>query len=180
MKIWIERTLAGLRWVWDAVAWRAKRIWLKLDSLQYDPPPLSYKRMLYIGLAFVVSLFVVYHLGKVVGRGGVVSAHSFMSEVGVSFPEVSTGYILPEPEPLPSVPTPAVPVPSVEVVCHDMSDTPQCEPVQLPSEKSTEGTQIATETNSIPPPVAKPKLTSKARKKVNRRKHQPYVTYWGF
>jgi hypothetical protein len=177
MKIWIERTLAGLRWVWDAVAWRAKRIWLKLDSLQYDPPPLSYKRMLYIGLAFVVSLFVVYHLGKVVGRGGVVSAHSFMSEVGVSFPEVSTGYILPEPEPLPSVPTPAAPVPSVEVVCHDMSDTPQCETVE---ELTPE---VKNEVSEIPPPAVKPPVGYKAKKSpagYKRRKHQPYVTYWGF
>jgi hypothetical protein len=177
MKIWIERTLAGLRWVWDAVAWRAKRIWLKLDSLQYDPPPLSYKRMLYIGLAFVVSLFVVYHLGKVVGRGGVVSAHSFMSEVGVSFPEVSTGYILPEPEPLPSVPTPAAPVPSVEVVCHDMSDTPHCEPV-LPPMAENGGNVVEQEV--LPPPVVKPKADFRSNRKSRRVKPVPYQTYWGF
>jgi hypothetical protein len=64
----------------------------------------------------------------------------------------------------------------VEVVCHDMSDTPQCE-TALPPMAENGGNVV--EQEALPPPVAKPKATGKKRLHV-RRKHQPYQTYWGF
>lgn len=176
MKALLEKALAALRWGWERLVPLAKAAWGKLRALFdtiYDPPP---KTIRFWFWSWAALMFVAWLTFAFTNSWFYKPTVAYFS----SFVGEDVSYVLPEPTPLPSVPTPAVTVPSVEVVCHDMSDTPQCEPVQLPSEKSTEGTQIATETNSIPPPVAKPKLTSKARKKVNRRKHQPYQTYWGF
>lgn len=171
MKIWIERAAAAFRWAWDAVAWRVKWVLNRLDSMYYDPPPLSYKRMLYGFLVLLLTVFVTYHLGRIAGRGGHVSVQTFTSEVGLSFPEISTGYLLPEPQPLPEVVTRLPSVPSVEVVCHDMSDTPQCEPVK------SEVTEV------IPAPIVEAPVVKKATVRKNRtvrRKPQPYQTVWGF
>jgi hypothetical protein len=176
MKIWIERALAALRWGWEKLVAFGKVAFAKLQVIfntVYDPPP---KTIRFWFWSWAALMFVAWLTFAFTNSWFYKPTVAYFS----SFVGEDVSYVLPEPTPLPSVATPAVEVPSVEVVCHDMSDTPQCEPVQLPSEKSTEGTQIEEEANSIPAPVAKPKLTSKARKKVNRRKHQPYVTYWGF
>ncbi len=83
--------------------------------------------------------------------------------------------VLPEhEEPVPVGALPAIEVPTVDVVCHDMSDTPHCEPV---GERMGNSPSIP-QSVEIPPPVAKPKATHYKLKRV--RKHQPYVTYWGF
>lgn len=171
MKIWIERALAGLRWGWEKTVMLAKAAWawtVKTGNTIYDPPPVAYKRLFFVTFAIFIA-------------GGMTFAfvnswfYKPTANYVASFLD-NDSYMLPEMEPLPPVTTPATPLPSVEVVCHDMSDTPECEPVQESAEKSTSGTQIEAKAN--PAPVAKPKLTYKKKRKVNR--HKPYQTYWGF
>lgn len=181
MKTWIERALAGLRWVGKAIyavyeGSGLKRLWLKMESLHYDPPPLSYKRMLYGALIVLGALWASYHLGKAAGRGAGMSVSSLMTEIGASIPSSFLGddldVVLPEMEPLPPVPTPAEAIetlPSVEAVCHDMSDTPHCEPVYESPEKHSMGTQTEAQANPAEKAIAyKPQKKAKAYKKRRR------------
>jgi hypothetical protein len=169
MKALLEKALAGVRWVWERFVPLAKAGWEKLRALFdtiYDPPP---KTIRFWFWSWAALMFVAWLTFAFTNSWFYKPTVAYFS----SFVGEDVSYVLPEPTPLPSVPTPAVTVPSVEVVCHDMSDTPQCEPVQ---ELTPE---VKKEVSDIPPPVAKPKATGKKRLQV-RRKHQPYVTYWGF
>lgn len=162
MKIWIERALAALRWGWDHIRHVSRLIGSKLVEIGntiYDPPPVAYKRLFFTGLAIFVAGGLTFAFANSWFYRPTVEFFATLGDDGDVF-------IPDHIEPLPSVATPAVTVPSVEVVCHDMSDTPQCEPVK----------DLTPEV--IPPPVAKPKATHYRLKRV--RKHQPYVTYWGY
>jgi hypothetical protein len=175
MKIWIERALAALRWVWGKFVPFAKATWTKLtawfDTI-YDPPPRTIRFWFWSWAALMLVAWLTFAFTNSWFYRPTVEFFATLGEDGDVF-------IPDHLDPLPPVATPAETVPAVEVVCHDMSDTPHCEPVHVPSEKSTEGTQIEANAASIPPAIAKPKLTYQKKKKVNR-KHEPYVTYWGF
>jgi hypothetical protein len=175
MKALLEKALAALRWVWDRLApalrWVVDRAKV-VGNTVYDPPPRTIRFWFWSFAALIACVWVTFAFTNSWFYKPTVEFFATLGDDGDVF-------IPDHIEPLPPVATPAVTVPSVEVVCHDMSDTPHCEPVKLPSEKSTEGTQIDANANSIPPAIAKPKLTYRKKKKVNR-KYQPYVTYWGF
>jgi len=175
MKIWIERALAALRWVWDRVApalhWTLDRIRAIFNTV-YDPPPKTIRFWFWSWAALMLVAWLTFAFTNSWFYRPTVEFFATLGDDGDVF-------IPDHIEPLPSVPTPAASLPSVEVVCQDMSDTPHCEPVYESAEKRSQGTQTEAEVNSIPPPVAKPKATRKKRLQV-RRKHQPYVTYWGF
>lgn len=175
MKALLEKALAGVRWVWERFVPLAKSAWawiVKTGNTLVDPPPVAYKWVVLFGLWCCLSVAVVFSFVNSWFYPPTVSYLSSMFEDGDVF-------IPDHIEPLPSVATPAVSVPSVEVVCHDMSDTPQCEPVYESAEKRSQGTQTEAEVNQ---PVAKPKSVraknAHTRRKVS--KHQPYVTYWGY
>jgi hypothetical protein len=179
MKIWIERALAALRWVWDRLApalrWVVDRAKV-VGNTVYDPPPKTIRFWFWSWAALMLVAWLTFAFTNSWFYRPTVEFFATLGDDGDVF-------IPDHIEPLPPVATPAVTVPSVEVVCHDMSDTPHCEPVQVPSEKSTEGTQIKADVNSIPPPVAKSREGYKTKKSpvgYKRRKHQPYQTYWGF
>jgi hypothetical protein len=173
MKIWIERALAGVRWVWERFVPLAKAGWEKLRALFdtiYDPPP---KTIRFWFWSWAALMFVAWLTFAFTNSWFYKPTVAYFS----SFVGEDVSYVLPEPTPLPSVATPAVELPSVEVVCHDMSDTPQCEPVE---ELTPE---VKKEVSEIPPPAVKSPVGYKAKKSpagYKRRKHQPYVTYWGF
>lgn len=169
MNALLEKALAGVRWGWERLVPLAKSAWawiVKTGNTLVDPPPVAYKWVVLFGLWCCLSVAVVFSFVNSWFYPPAVSYLSSMFEDGDVF-------IPDHIEPLPSVATPAVEVPSVEVVCHDMSDTPQCEPVKDLTP------EVKKEVSEIPPPVAKPKATVKKRLTV-RRKHQPYQTYWGF
>ena len=177
MKIWIERALAALRWGWEKTVLLAKAAWawiVKTGNTIYDPPPVAYKRLFFVTFAIFIA-------------GGMTFAfvNSWFYKPTANYVASllsSDTYILPEEmEPLPPVTTPATPLPSVEVVCHDMSDTPQCEPV-----KTVEASKGAGSVEVVPPVSKSNDLTkltakpNKIRKFRKVRKHRPYQTYWGF
>jgi hypothetical protein len=173
MKIWIERALAGVRWVWERFVPLAKAGWEKLRALFdtiYDPPP---KTIRFWFWSWAALMFVAWLTFAFTNSWFYKPTVAYFS----SFVGEDVSYVLPEPTPLPSVATPAVELPSVEVVCHDMSDTPHCE-TALPPMAENGGNVV--EQEALPPPVAKPKNAVVKKRLTTRRKHQPYVTYWGF
>jgi len=173
MKIWIERALAGVRWVWEKLVVFAKWTLAKLTAVfntVYDPPPKTIRFWFWSWTAMVVVVWVSFAF---------VNSWFYKptAQYFTSIFEDGDVFIPDHIEPLPSVATPAIEVPSVEVVCHDMSDTPQCEPVKDLTP------EVKKEVSEIPPPVAKSPVGYKAKKSptgYKRRKHQSYVTYWGF
>ena len=170
MKIWIERALAALRWGWEKTVLLAKAVWawiVKTGNTIYDPPPVAYKRLFFVTFAIFIA-------------GGMTFAfvNSWFYKPTANYVASllsSDTYILPEEmEPLPPVTTPATPLPSVEVVCHDMSDTPQCEPV---AKSDTNPDKVS----GLESPVVKQNPKKATHYKLKRvRKHRPYQTYWGF
>jgi hypothetical protein len=172
MKALLEKALAALRWGWDrivpALSWVANRVTAAFNTV-YDPPPKTIRFWFWSWAAMVAVVWVAFAFTNSWFYKPTAQYFTSLFEDGdVFIPDIH------EPKPLAPVADVVTELPSVEVVCHDMSDTPQCEPA---------GSNVSAgsvEVTEIPPPVAKPKLTSKARKKVNRRKHQPYQTYWGF
>lgn len=184
MKIWFDRILAGLRWAGEKLVAFVKFALAKLKVVfdtVYDPPPRTIRFWFWsfaavAAVCWITFAFVNSWYYRPTAQYFAEFSHTWLGDDG--------DVVLPEhEEPVPAVALPAIEVPTVDVVCHDMSDTPQCEPVQKPSEKSTEGTQIEAEANSIPPPAAKSPVGYKAKKSptgYKRRKHQPYVTYWGY
>jgi hypothetical protein len=175
MKLWLERALAVIRWGWEKLVAFAKVVWSVLRATfdtVYDPPPKTIRFWFWSFTALVAVVWLTFAFTNSWFYRPTVEFFATLGDDGDVF--------LPDHmEPLPSVATPAVPVPSVEVACHDMSDTPQCEPV-LPPESGSGG---KVEVSDIPPPVAKPPVGYKAKKSpagYKRRKHQPYQTYWGF
>lgn len=174
MKIWFERILAGLRWAGEKLVAFVKWMWAKIAALGntiYDPPPVAYKRLFFTALVIFLAGGVTFSFTRSWFYKPTVAYFTTMFEDGdVVLPEHV------EPQPLPEVVTRLPSVPPVEVVCHDMSDTPQCEPVK------PEVTEV------IPAPIVEAPVVKKAsnvqkmhiakRRKV--RKPQPYQTYWGF
>lgn len=170
MKIWFERILAGLRWAGEKL--RA------LFDTVYDPPPRTI-RFWFWGFAAVAAAcwitfaFVNSWYYRPTAQYFAEFSHTWLGDDG--------DVVLPEhEEPVPAVALPAIEVPSVDVVCHDMSDTPHCEPVK---ELTPE---VKNEVSDIPPPVAKLVVAKRAptvRKFRNVRrvtKRVKYQTYWGF
>ena len=169
MKIWFERILAAFRWAGEKL--RA------LFDTVYDPPPRTI-RFWFWGFAAVAAAcwitfaFVNSWYYRPTAQYFAEFSHTWLGDDG--------DVVLPEhEEPLPTVALPAIEVPSAAVVCHNMSDTPHYEPVQESAENYTSGTQIETEANPIPLPIAKPKKATHYKLK-RVRKRQPYHTYWGF
>jgi hypothetical protein len=167
MKIWFERILAGLRWAGEKLVAFVKFALAKLkvvfDTL-YDPPPRTIRFFFWSVMAGVVVVWCFFAFTNSWFYKPTVAYFTTMFEDGdVVLPEHV------EPKPLPEVVTRLPSLPSVEVVCHDMSDTPQCEEVK------PEVTEV------IPVPIvkAKPEPTIRKYRKV-RRKPKPYQTYWGF
>ena len=174
MKLWLERALAVIRWGWEKLVAFAKVVWSVLRATfdtVYDPPPKTIRFWFWSFTALVAVVWLTFAFTNSWFYRPTVEFFATLGDDGDVF--------LPDHmEPLPSVATPAVPVPSVEVVCHDMSDTPHCEPASSKLDKSAETAPIVE--NAIQtPPVAKAKAVVKKRL-TTRRKHQPYVTYWGF
>jgi len=175
MKLWIERALAGLRWGWDHITHVSIMVWSKVVALGntiYDPPPIAYKRLFFTGLAiFVAGGLTFAFVNSWFYKPTAQYFTSLLEDGDVFIPDMH------DPKPLPPVAEVVTELPAVEVVCHDMSDTPQCEPVKDLTP------EVKKEVSEIPPPVAKPPVGYKAKKSptgYKRRKHQPYVTYWGY
>lgn len=151
---------------WDAVVAFGKAAFEKLTILFntiYDPPPKTIRFWFWSFTAIAVTCWLTFAFVNSWFYRPTVEFFATLGDDGDVF--------LPDHiEPLP-------PVPSVEVVCHDMSDTPHCEPASSKLDKSAETAPIVE--NAIQtPPVAKTKPTHYRLKRV--RKHQPYQTYWGF
>ena len=173
MKIWFERALAAIAWVGKKLAAFGKFALAKLQvvfNTIYDPPPKTIRFWFWSFAAVMLACWVVFAFtNSWFYRPTIQALSEFRYALGDDL-----DVVLPEVEPLPPVPTPAASVTPVEVVCHDMSDTPHCEPVPVETEAS------AVSVEEIPPPVAKPKSTIKKSLKVRHKKREPYVTYWGF
>jgi hypothetical protein len=97
MKLWIERALAGFCGVGKALSWLAdvlliKWAWYKLEDLHYDPPPVSLRKMVWIGLAVALSILGAYWYGRLEAQVQA-AVYRLMAEEAE----------YPEPEPLPSV-----------------------------------------------------------------------------
>jgi hypothetical protein len=173
MKALLEKALAGLRWGWEKLVAFGKTALAKLTVIfntVYDPPPRTIRFWFWSWAALMLVAWLTFAFVNSWFYRPTVEFFATLGDDGDVF-------IPDHIEPLPSVPTPAAPVPSVEVVCHDMSDTPQCEPV---NELTPE---VKKEVSEIPPPAVKSPVGYKAKKSpagYKRRKHQPYVTYWGF
>lgn len=184
MKLWFERALAVVRWGWEKLVALAKVAFAKLQvafNTIYDPPP---KTIRFWFWSFAAVLFACWLTFAFVNSWFYKPTVQALTEFRYAIGGDDLDVVLPEIEPLPPVPTPAASVSSVEVVCHDMSDTPHCETVYETSEKRSQGTQIE-EVVNLPPTVAKPPVGYKAKKsptgyKRRKAKPVPYVTYWGF
>lgn len=162
MKIWFERFLAVLRWGWDHFINVSKVIWSKLHawfSVTVDPPArtrrfyflcaLAVFAMGWISYAFVNSWFYKPTIQALAEFSYVISG----DDGDVPLPEI---------EPLPDVAVAALPHPVKveEIRCLDMSDTPQCEPVELDP--------VVVEPEAEPP-VVKPKATHRKSRVVRRK-----------
>lgn len=181
MKWLKDAAFAAFRKGWDLLVSTLKWAWQKLTVLGntiYDPPPVAYKRLFFTALAIFLAGGVTFSFTRSWFYKPTVAYFTTMFEDGdVVLPEHV------EPQPLPEVVTRLPSVPSVEVVCHDMSDTPQCEEVQL-TPKAENGVRSVEEVMKvIPTPIVEPvfpKKASGAIKKRKRIKATPYQTYWGF
>lgn len=181
MKIWIDRFLAGLRWGWGHFAHVCKMIFAKLRvwlSVIVDPPARTRLFYLLVGAALISLGWTSYaFVNSWLYKPTIQALAEFSYVLSGDDGDVA----LPEMEPVsPVAVTSLPPVEVTEVVCHDMSDTPQCEPVQENAEKRSQGIQNDAEVNQ---PPAKKAIAYKPRKKAKAykiRKHQPFETYWGF
>lgn len=164
-----DKALAGLRWVGQAFVWlaNAAREW---GNGIYDPPPRARKWFFFTAAAIFASGWLTFAFTNSWFYKPTVAYFTTMFEDGdVVLPEHV------EPQPLPEVVTRLPSVPSVEVVCHDMSDTPQCEPVR----------DVEEVTKVIPAPIVEAPVVKKAvvKKRLTTRrtmKRKPYQTVWGF
>jgi hypothetical protein len=173
MKALLEKALAALRWGWEKLVAFGKVAFAKLQMIfntVYDPPPKTIRFWFWSWAALMLVAWLTFAFTNSWFYKPTVEFFATLGDDGDVF-------IPDHIEPLPSVATPAIEVPSVEVVCHDMSDTPHCEPV-LPPMAENGGNVV--EQEALPPPVAKPKNAVVKKRLTTRRKHQPYVTYWGF
>lgn len=168
MKIWFERILAGLRWAGEKLVAFVKFALAKLKVVfdtVYDPPPRTIRFFFWSFVGIIACTWLAFAFVNSWFYKPTVAYFTTMFEDG--------DVVLPEHiEPLPEVVTRLPSVPSVEVVCHDMSDTPQCEEVK------SEVTEVIP-APIVEAPVVKPKLSYKKKRYVSR-KSQPYQTYWGF
>jgi hypothetical protein len=156
-----EAALAAFRW--------AREMLRALFDTVYDPPPRTIRFWFWsfaavAAVCWITFAFVNSWYYRPTAQYFAEFSHTWLGDDG--------DVVLPEhEEPLPTVALPAIEVPSAAVVCHDMSDTPHCEPVKVAEPEKVE-------VSDIPPPVAKPKATHRKSRRV--RTHQPYQTYWGF
>lgn len=171
MKIWLERILAGLRWAGEKLVAFLKFALAKLKVVfdtVYDPPPRTIRFFFWSFVGIIACTWLTFAFVNSLFYKPTVAYFTTMFEDGdVVLPEDV------EPQPLPEVVTRLPSLPPVEVVCHDMSDTPQCEEVK------PEVTEVIPAT-IVEAPVVKPKLYTVSKKRVQRRKPKPYQTYWGF
>lgn len=170
MKIWFERILAGLRWAGEKLVALVKVVLAKLKVVfdtVYDPPPRTIRFFFWSFVGIVACTWLTFAFVNSWFYKPTVAYLTTMFEDGdVVLPEHV------ESQPLPEVVTRLPSLPPVEVVCHDMSDTPQCEPVK------PEVTEVIP-APIVGAPVAKPKSTVLYKRK-KKSKPQPYQTYWGF
>jgi hypothetical protein len=172
MKWLKDATLAGLRWGRETLVPLAKTALAKLRILfdtVYDPPPKTIRFYFWSALALIACVWLTFAFTNSWFYKPTVQA---LAEFSYALSGDDGDVVLPELEPLPPVPTPAAAIetlPSVEVVCHDMSDTPHCEPVYESPEKHSMGTQTEAQANPAEKAIAyKPQKKAKAYKKRRR------------
>lgn len=175
MRIWLERALAALRWGWGKLVSAAKWAWAKvvvLGNTIYDPPPVAYKRLFFTALALFLAGGLTFAFVNSWFYKPTAQFFTSLSQLG------DDGDVeLPKLEPLPPVPitVETLPVvPGVEVVCHDMSDTPHCEPV-----KDSKVIEVTANDDKLDK-LDKPSLKPKAKKRRAVKKPVRIETYWGF
>lgn len=145
MKWLKDATLAGLRWGRETLVPLAKTALAKLRILfdtVYDPPPKTIRFYFWSALALIACVWLTFAFTNSWFYKPTVQA---LAEFSYALSGDDGDVVLPEMEPLPPVPTPAEVVTTLPpaMICHDMSDTPHCEPV-LPPEAETEGNELST------------------------------------
>jgi hypothetical protein len=115
---YLELALAPLRWVWSYFVWA----WNWLEDKNYDPPPVSLKKMFYIVVTMVgVGVWIGYVLFhspmKIPAADKFVSALPAASlPVEPALPAIFPKQLNPGPLPVAATPLPCVPTPAVKVL----------------------------------------------------------------